>query len=164
MTEADPAGALRPTPRYDRILDAADGLARAMGHTHVGVEHLFLAIIRDRSSIPAQSVSRTADLAYLDRDFLEYLQAACPEPFREVPGYPEQYVPDFTGAEKVWLGRRDLDGPLRDALVSALPPGAPLGFNYAGDRGWVEVGRPGDTRSVLSAPLQALGREPLGLQ
>ena len=79
----------RPTPRYRQILDAANGLARAMGHTHVGVEHLFLAIIRDGSSVPAQSLSRTADLADLHRDFLAYMQAAYPEPFRHVPAYPE---------------------------------------------------------------------------
>jgi Clp amino terminal domain, pathogenicity island component len=164
MTQDDPSGELAPTPRYQQILDAANGLATVMGHTHVGVEHLFLAIIRDQFSMPAQSLSRTADLAGLHRDFLEYLQAAYPEPFLDVPAYPEQHVPDFTGAEKIWLGRGDLDGPLRDALVSALPAGAPLGFNYAGDRGWVEVGRPGDTRSVLSAALRALGREPLAPQ
>jgi hypothetical protein len=161
MTQNEPSGELSPTPRYRQILDAANGLARAIGHTHVGVEHLFLAIIRDGASMPAQSLSRTAGLAGLHRDFLEYMQAAYPEPFLDMPAYPEQHVPDFTGAERIWLGRADLDGPLRDALVSALPPGAPLGFNYAGDRGWVQVGPPGDTRSVLSAARQALGREPL---
>jgi ATP-dependent Clp protease ATP-binding subunit ClpC len=164
MTQSVPSGELRPTPRYQQVLDAANGMAGAMGHAHVGVEHLFLAIIRDRFSMPAQALSRTADPADLHRDFLEYMQAAYPEPFLDVPAYPEQHVPDFSGAEKVWLGPGELDGPLRDALVSALPAGAPLGFNYAGDRGWVEVGRPGDTRTVLSAALQALGREPLAPQ
>jgi hypothetical protein len=88
MAQEDQASELRPTPRYDRILDAANGLARDMGHTHVGVEHLFLAIIRDRFSLPAQSLSRTADLADLHRGFLAYMQAAYPEPFQDVPAYP----------------------------------------------------------------------------
>ena len=88
MTQDDPSGELTPTPRYRQILESANDLARAMGHPHVGVEHLFLAIIRDRFSVPAQSLARSADLADLHRDFLEYMQAAYPEPFLDVPAYP----------------------------------------------------------------------------
>ena len=33
-----------------------------MSHGHVGVEHLFLAIIRDRWAVPTQVLSTMADL------------------------------------------------------------------------------------------------------
>ena len=38
-----------PTPRYRRVLENSAEVARGMGHSYVGVEHLFLAIIRDRA-------------------------------------------------------------------------------------------------------------------
>jgi Clp amino terminal domain, pathogenicity island component len=158
MPQDNQAGPLRPTPRYEHIIAAAQDLARAMGHGHVGAEHLFLAIIRDRAALPTQALSRSADPAELHRDVLAYLQESYGEPFRETPAYPEQYVPDFTGAEQVWLPRGDLDDDLVGALVSALPAGAAFGFNFAGDRAWIQVGSPGDSRSVLSAARQALGR------
>jgi hypothetical protein len=164
MSRPDPDGESGPAPRYQRILAQADELARVMGHAHVGVEHLFLAIIRDRAAMPTQALAQTVDPAELHREFLAYMQAAYPEPFRELPAYPEPYVPDFTGAERVWLPRSDLDTDLVVAMSGARPGDAAFGFNYSEDRGWVEVGPPGDTRSVLSAALQALGREPLAPQ
>jgi ATP-dependent Clp protease ATP-binding subunit ClpA len=42
------------TPRCHRILGAAGELALAMGQERVGVEHLFLAIIRDRHAVSTQ--------------------------------------------------------------------------------------------------------------
>jgi ATP-dependent Clp protease ATP-binding subunit ClpA len=43
-----------PTPRYRQVLDDSAKLAREMGHSYVGVEHLFLAIARDRAAVPTQ--------------------------------------------------------------------------------------------------------------
>lgn len=40
-----------PTPRYQRVLENSAEMAREMGQSYVGVEHLFLAIIRDRAWI-----------------------------------------------------------------------------------------------------------------
>ncbi|AYY13274.1 hypothetical protein EF847_11775 [Actinobacteria bacterium YIM 96077] len=39
------------TPRYRATLEAAESVSREMGHGHVGVEHLFLAMIQDPRSI-----------------------------------------------------------------------------------------------------------------
>jgi ATP-dependent Clp protease ATP-binding subunit ClpC len=52
-----------PTPRYFSVLGAAEGIARGMSHGYVGVEHLFLAIIRDRDAVPTQVLATMADLA-----------------------------------------------------------------------------------------------------
>ena len=43
-----------PTPRYRQVLDVSAKLARELGHSHIGVEHLFLAIVRDRAAVLAQ--------------------------------------------------------------------------------------------------------------
>jgi ATP-dependent Clp protease ATP-binding subunit ClpA len=45
---------LSRTPRMQQILDAAEEIAHAHGHTYVGVEHLQLAILADRDAIPTQ--------------------------------------------------------------------------------------------------------------
>jgi len=51
-----------PTPRYARIVAAANKVAQEWGHNYVGVEHLFLAIIRDRDAVPTQVLARLVDL------------------------------------------------------------------------------------------------------
>lgn len=49
------------TPRYDRILGAAEEAARGMSHSYVGVEHLFLAIVRDPDAVPTQVLRKMVD-------------------------------------------------------------------------------------------------------
>lgn len=51
-----------PTPRYHRIVAAASNIASDQGHQYVGVEHLFLAIIGDRSAMATQVLARLVDL------------------------------------------------------------------------------------------------------
>jgi ATP-dependent Clp protease ATP-binding subunit ClpA len=51
-----------PTPRYRRVLDASAELARELSHANIGVEHLFLAIVRDRAAVPTQVLARITDL------------------------------------------------------------------------------------------------------
>ncbi|WP_373569314.1 Clp protease N-terminal domain-containing protein [Streptomyces sp. FXY-T5] len=42
------------TPRLYKVLGAAEALAQSLGHQHVGVEHVFLAIVRDVEAVPTQ--------------------------------------------------------------------------------------------------------------
>ncbi len=42
------------TPRLEMVLLAAHADARQRGHSHVGTEHVFLAILLDQSSLPSQ--------------------------------------------------------------------------------------------------------------
>jgi hypothetical protein len=51
-----------PTPRYRQVLDASAELARELGHSYIGVEHLFLAIVQDRAAVPTQVLARITDL------------------------------------------------------------------------------------------------------
>ncbi|WP_420712573.1 Clp protease N-terminal domain-containing protein [Streptomyces sp. PsTaAH-124] len=46
-----------PTPRFHQIVKDAQAIARAMGHSYAGVEHLFLAILRDPEAVPTQTLS-----------------------------------------------------------------------------------------------------------
>ena len=52
-----------PTPRYRRMLENSVGVAREMGNSYVGVEHLFLAIIRDRDAVPTQALAGSSTWA-----------------------------------------------------------------------------------------------------
>ena len=48
------AETLTMTPRCTAILGAAAEIVRAMGHTYIGVEHLFLALAHDADAVPTQ--------------------------------------------------------------------------------------------------------------
>jgi ATP-dependent Clp protease ATP-binding subunit ClpA len=52
---------LKSTPRYDRIVAASRRVAFELGHSYVGVEHLFLAIVQDQAAVPTQVLSRFVD-------------------------------------------------------------------------------------------------------
>lgn len=49
---------LKSTPRYNRIVAASRQIAWDLGHTYVGVEHLFLAIVQDPDAVPTDVLSR----------------------------------------------------------------------------------------------------------
>jgi ATP-dependent Clp protease ATP-binding subunit ClpA len=66
-----------PTPRYQRVLESSAGIARAMGHSYLGVEHLFLAIIQDKCTVPTQVLSQLTDLAQVETSLRETM--ASPE-------------------------------------------------------------------------------------
>jgi ATP-dependent Clp protease ATP-binding subunit ClpC len=50
------------TPRYASVLGASEEVAREMSHRHVGVEHLFLAILHDKHAVPTQVLGQMIDL------------------------------------------------------------------------------------------------------
>ncbi|MEV0115285.1 Clp protease N-terminal domain-containing protein [Streptomyces sp. NPDC050844] len=52
---------LEYTPRYYKVLGAAEAIARTLGHTHVGTEHLFLAILQDQDAVPTQALAEQID-------------------------------------------------------------------------------------------------------
>jgi ATP-dependent Clp protease ATP-binding subunit ClpA len=57
---------LTRTPRYFRVLGAAEEVARGLGHSHVGVEHLFLAVLRDPQAVPTQVLGELVDPAAVE--------------------------------------------------------------------------------------------------
>jgi ATP-dependent Clp protease ATP-binding subunit ClpA len=62
-----------PTPRYSRVLDVSAEIAQEMRHSYVGVEHLFLAIIRDRAAVPTRTLARIADLDRVEASLREVM-------------------------------------------------------------------------------------------
>lgn len=127
---------LVPTPRYRRVLESATGIAREMGHSYLGVEHLFLAVIGDRAAVPTQVLARATDLDQLEASLLEVMAA---ESYRGKP--PE---------DAVWFPVSELRELLK-AVRSSVPPGVEYGFNVVGDQAWIHVSAPGDTAEVLAA-------------
>lgn len=51
-----------PTPRYLSVVGASFDVSRAMGHSYVGVEHLFLAMLHDRAAVPTQVLAGMINL------------------------------------------------------------------------------------------------------
>ncbi len=49
---------LTHTPRLHNAMDEAARIAREAGHDQLGAEHVFLAIIQDADSVPAQVLRR----------------------------------------------------------------------------------------------------------
>lgn len=70
--EADPRG---HTPRLDRVMARSDEIAAEFGHDYIGVEHVFLAIIRDKHSVPTQVLSHVTDVGALDFRLSETIRA-----------------------------------------------------------------------------------------
>lgn len=52
------AAEVTKTPRLQHILDAAAEIAALEGHSHVGVEHVVRAILKDPRAIPTQVMKR----------------------------------------------------------------------------------------------------------
>jgi ATP-dependent Clp protease ATP-binding subunit ClpA len=61
---------LTMTPRCAAILTGAAQIARAMNHTHLGVEHLFLAIARDPAAVPTQVLAEFASVDDVEASLL----------------------------------------------------------------------------------------------
>lgn len=125
-----------------------------MGDSYVGVEHAFLAMIRRRETVPARALAGLADLDAVQAAVLEAKNAPAGGPPENAVFLPEG---------------QEMDGPLRRAIVGALPEGATFGFNISTDeRTWMHVIGPGDsrdpalTREVLNAALANLGRPAFG--
>ena len=125
-----------PTPRLRRMLDAAITIAREMGHTQVGIEHVFLAMTADRTAIPAQLLARSAGLDDAEASVRAVMAA---------PGYAGQPPP---GA--IWFPLAELPSLLA-ALPRGLTPGVQWGFNLASDQAWIIAGEP------AGAPTQPSG-------
>ncbi len=76
-----------PTPRYKNTVIAASETAREMGHSHVGVEHLFLAIIRDPDAIPTGQISGLMDVSQIESNLLALMNSA--EYYSTAPAPPD---------------------------------------------------------------------------
>ena len=130
-----------PTMRWSGFTTAA-----ARSDSHIGVEHVFLDIIRDRDTLPAQALDTLVDLDRVDADVIDAMDRPV-----QVP------------AGAVFLADgQTLDRALLEEILGSLPDDSTFGFNDAADgRRWVHVIGPGDTRTVLNAALTRLGRPPL---
>jgi hypothetical protein len=126
------------------------GIAAEMGDSHLGVEHAFLAMIRNRETVPARALAGLADLDALDAAVVEAANA----PVRPAEGAV------FLPADQ------QLDSPLLEAISEAVPEGATFGFNSLEETGeaWIHVFGPDGSlgrevnRQVLNTALASLGR------
>ena len=125
-------------------------LAFELGDSHLGVEHIFLAMLRRRDCVPARALAGLADLDALAAKVTQALHAPAAGPPPDAVFLPEG---------------RQMDAPLRRAIVRALPAGTTFGFSGEPDeRTWMHVaGADGESdgarsRAVLTAALASLDR------
>jgi hypothetical protein len=125
-------------------------VAFEMGDSYIGLEHAFLAIIRIRETVPARALAGLADLDALEAAVLAAKNAPASGPPQDAV-----FLPDG----------QEMDGPLRRAIVDALPEGTTFGFSGDTDeRTWMHVIGPGDSsdpvlsREVLNTALASLNR------
>jgi hypothetical protein len=137
-------------PRDGYVQTWGADVAFEMGDNYIGVEHAFLAMIRLRETIPARALAGLAGLDVLEAAVLEAKNAPSAGPPETAVFLPEG---------------QEMDGPLRKAIVGALPEGTTFGFNGdGGERTWMQVFGPGDstdpvlTREVLNTALARLNR------
>ena len=147
-----PPAAPRAALRGDHVQIWGAEIAAELGDSYLGLEHAFLAMIRNRETIPARALAGLADLDALEAAVLAAMNAP--------PAVPEDavYLPEG----------QELDAPLRHAIVGALPEGTTFGFSGGGEgRTWLHVFEPGApprpelTREVLNTALASVGRAPL---
>ena len=142
-----------PRPRPDVLSSygqpRAGQVAREMGDSSIGVVHVLLAMIRDRETVPARVLADLADLDELEAAVLAAKNAAGGPP-EDAVFLPEGHT---------------MDGPLRQAVVDALPQDTTFRFSDTEDgRTWMQVLGPGGslgrevTREVLKTALGSLGR------
>jgi Clp amino terminal domain, pathogenicity island component len=142
-----------PNPAYYRTLGRADEIARVMNSPGVRPEHLFLALIRDRRSVPARALAGLVDLGEVEAAVLDVMNS---------PGF-RGFKNSFSEDELLLPEGQELDSALIGAIQRSLPEGTSLGFNWRADDGrpWIRVTRPGNPRAALGAALARLGRPPL---
>ena len=128
-------------------------LAREMGDSYLGLEHAFLAMIRNRETVPARALASLADLDAVEAAVIEAKNAPPGGPPADAVILPAGFV---------------LDSPLTRAIADALPDNTTFGFNNDADGlTWISVvgpgggAGPGVTREVLNTALTSLGRPAL---
>jgi ATP-dependent Clp protease ATP-binding subunit ClpA len=128
-------------------------VAAEMGESYVGTWHLFLALVRDRQSVPAVALARLVDLGHVETAVLDEMNSPAFKGFKNSFREDELLVPEG----------QELDGALINAIADAVPEGATFGFNWRKDDGrpWIHVSQPGNPRDALNTALVSLGRPPL---
>jgi hypothetical protein len=155
---ASPGYSPPPRPRFlvpdGTVLTRGGEVALEMGDEYIGTEHEFLAILRDRDSVPARVLAELAGLGALEAAVLKAKSTLTPS------GPPDGAV--------VLPADQDLDAPLQRALAEPLPDNTTFAFQSEGEDVWVWVLGPGDTsdlavtREVLNTALASLGRPVTG--
>jgi hypothetical protein len=63
------------TPRLKKILAQGEREAARLGHDYTGVEHMFLAMLADGSSVPIQLLGRHLDLDAIRDELASFMES-----------------------------------------------------------------------------------------
>jgi ATP-dependent Clp protease ATP-binding subunit ClpA len=149
-----PPALLAPAPAppvaRDEVVLMAGKTAAAMGESASSDLHAFLAIIRQRDTVPARALAQV--LAANDSN-LAAAETAVLEASDETPAVPEAAV--------ILPADQDFDDALQDAISACRAQrGGMIIGSTADEQVWIEV-IDDDSRTVVNAALASLGRPTL---
>ncbi len=84
--DAEPSGQIPFTPEAKRALEHALRESQALGHAHIGTEHILLALGGDEEGVAARILrERGADAELIRSTVIRLLSSAAPEEMRPAP-------------------------------------------------------------------------------
>jgi hypothetical protein len=129
--QADWDGKLHFAPALYLVMGKAEAFAAALGNGTITPEHVLMALLWDPMTFSSQLLWRTGITRQRILDSLHGMGVRVPS-----APLPEQREIEF--GERVWIDREQVQ-----AVVSYvgrhLPPDAVWGFNFEGDRAWVNA-------------------------
>ena len=66
---------MKQSPRLERTLARAGEIATSLGHDHIGVEHIQLAILDDLDAVPTKHFSNFVDVATIRESLHSYIDS-----------------------------------------------------------------------------------------
>jgi ATP-dependent Clp protease ATP-binding subunit ClpA len=137
-------------PALYRVMGRAEGLGAALGNGAITPEHVLLALLWDPMSLSSQLLWRMGIKRQRVIDRLRDVGVPVPP-----AALPEQRPIQF--GERVWI-ERDQVQAVASYVGRHLPPDAAWGFNFEGDRAWVNA----ESRVDLQALVDEALTEPTG--
>ncbi len=129
--QADWDGKLHFAPALYLVMGRAEAFAAALGNGTITPEHVLMALLWDPMTFSSQLLWRTGITRQRILDSLRDMGVRVPS-----APLPEQREIEF--GERVWIDREQVQ-----AVVSYvgrhLPPDAVWGFNFEGDRAWINA-------------------------
>ena len=104
------------TPRAKKVLELALREARALGHEHIGTEHLLLGVVRENEGIAARLLAdRDADAARVRSEVMRVLGEAVP------PGYEQAMRRAVRSSQRSFIPATSLSTRVRWTLQTTAP-------------------------------------------
>jgi ATP-dependent Clp protease ATP-binding subunit ClpA len=132
-------------PAFYSMEGRAQAFAASLGNGTIRPEHVLMALLWDPVSASSQLLWRLG--VSRERIVDRLRDSGVPVPRASVP--PQQ---DIEWGDRVWFDRKDVRVVL-DHVRLNVPPATRWGFNYEGERAWVNAETSVDLQAIVNAAL-----------